>query len=200
MKTRHKFYTGLPNFLVLMQVFQLCEPRVWHKLIHIIHNRLEFLIEWPERDVLKATMPMAFREAFGCRVAVIVDCFEVFIERPSNLLARAQTWSNYKHHHTVKFMIGVAPQGYASYISPVWGGRVGDKQITEESDLKNLLPGDTVLADRGFNVGDRVGFYCALLQIPAFTKRKGQLSAYDMEQTRNIAHVHICVERVSARS
>jgi len=236
-----KFYTGLPNFLVLMQVFQLCEPyitcghssvlskfeqvilvllrlrlnlplkdlafrfnvscstvsRIWHKLIGILHERLEFLIEWPERHVLQSTMPMAFRQAFGCRVAVIIDCFEVFIERPSNLLARAQTWSNYKHHHTVKFLIGVAPQGYVSYISPAWGGRVSDKQITEESDLlKNLLPGDIVLADRGFNIGDSVGFYCASLQIPAFTKGKRQLSAFEVEETRKIANVRIHVERV----
>ena len=36
---------------------------------------------------------------------VIIDCFEIFIERPMNLKARAQTWSNYmyKHHNTVKF-------------------------------------------------------------------------------------------------
>ena len=90
--------------------------RIWHKLIGVLHERLEFLIEWPEREVLQATMPMSFRQAFGCKVAVIVDCFEVFIERPSNLLARAQTWSSYKHHNTVKFLIGVAPQGYITYM------------------------------------------------------------------------------------
>ncbi|XP_034079283.1 uncharacterized protein LOC117550834 [Gymnodraco acuticeps] len=100
-----KFYTGLPNFLVLLQVFQLCEPyitfgpmsvlskfqqfilvllrlrlnlplkdlafrfnislstasRIWHKLIDILHESTEFIIEWPERHVLQATMPMGFR-------------------------------------------------------------------------------------------------------------------------------------------
>ena len=71
--------------------------------------------------MLKATMPMEFRQAFGSKVAVIVDCFEIFIERPSNLLARAQTWSNYKHHNTVKFLIRIAPQGCVTYISPAWG-------------------------------------------------------------------------------
>ena len=85
--------------------------------------------------MLKATMPMEFRQAFGSKVAVIVDCFEIFIERPSNLLARAQTWSNYKHHNTVKFLIGIAPQGSVTYISPAWGGRVSDKRITEDSGL-----------------------------------------------------------------
>ncbi len=35
-------------------------------------------------------MPMAFRDKFRSCV-VVIDCFEVFIERPSNLKARAQT-------------------------------------------------------------------------------------------------------------
>ena len=47
---------------------------------------------------------------------------EVFIEMPSNLLARAQTWSNYKHHNTVKFLVGIAPQGTVTFISDAWGG------------------------------------------------------------------------------
>lgn len=238
-KTR--FYTGLPNFLVLMQIFRLCEPdiicsplsvlskfeqfmlvllrlrlnfplkdlafrfnislstasRVWHKLIDILHDNLEFLLEWPERHVLRDTMPMAFREAFGCKVSVILDCFEVFIERPSNLLAQAQTWSNYKHHHTVKFLIGVAPQGFVTFISVAWGGRVSDKELTIQSGvLNNLLPGDIVLADRGFNIGDNVGFYCAKLHIPAFTKGRKQLTPLEVAETRKIANLRIHVERV----
>ncbi|KAK2561450.1 hypothetical protein P5673_015416 [Acropora cervicornis] len=39
---------------------------------------------------------------FGKRTTVITDGFEVFTERPTNLLARAQTFSSYKHHNTVK--------------------------------------------------------------------------------------------------
>ena len=37
---------------------------------------------------------MSFQCAFGKQVTVIIDCFEVFIERSTNLLARAQTFSN----------------------------------------------------------------------------------------------------------
>ena len=94
-------------------------------------------------------------------------------------------------------MIGIAPQGCVTYISPAWGGRVSDKRITEDSGLlKNLLPGDIVLADRGFNIEDSVAFYCASLKIPAFTRGKKQLSAYEVEETRMIASVRIHVERV----
>ena len=74
----------------------------------------------------------------------------MFIERPSNLLTRAQVWSNYKHHSTIKFLIGITPhdQGTISYVSQCVGGRMSDKQIVESSNLINyLIPGDLILAD-----------------------------------------------------
>ena len=136
---------------------------------------------------------MDFRKQFP-KCVVIIDCFEIFLERPTNLLARAQTYSAYKHHNTVKYLIGVTPQGY---ISEGWGGRTNDKYITEHcSLLQNLVPGDMILADRGFNIEDSVGSYCSSLRIPAFTKGKNQLSSIEVEQSRNIANVRIHVECV----
>ena len=140
---------------------------------------------------------MCFRTNFGTTVAIILDCFEIFIDRPSNLMARVQTWSSYKHHNTAKYLIGITPQGVISYISYGWGGRVSDKFITEHCGILNkLLPGDVVLADRGFDTQDSVGMMCAKVVIPAFTKGKKQLSPLEVESTRKIANVRIHVERV----
>ena len=83
--------------------------------------RLQFLIMWPEREQLRKTMPLVFQKNFGNNVAVITDCFEVFIDRPSSLIARAMTWSSCKHHNTIKFLIGITPQGVISFISKAWG-------------------------------------------------------------------------------
>ena len=107
------------------------------------------------------------------------------------------TWSNYKHHNTIKILMGITPQGVVSFVSESWGGRVCDKYLTEHCGiLKKLLPGDIVLADRGFDIADSVGVMQAALHIPAFTKGKSQLSAVEIEQTRTIANVRIHIERV----
>jgi hypothetical protein len=159
--------------------------------------KMKDLIFWPEREQLQQTMPMAFRNAFGLQVTILIDCFEIFIERPSNLHARASTWSSYKHHNTVKFLIGVTPQGVISFLSEGWGGRASDKYITENCGfLDKLNPGDVVLADRGFDIQESVGLLCAEAKIPAFTKGKSQLSPLQLESTRKLAHLRIHVERV----
>lgn len=88
-------------------------------------------------------------------MTVIIDCFEVFIEKPSNLVARAQTFSSYKHHNTIKILIGITPQGTICYVSKAWEGRTSDKHITENCGfLEKLLPGDLVMADRGFTISE----------------------------------------------
>ena len=115
----------------------------------------------------------------------------MFIERPSNLKARAQMWSNYKQHNTVKILIAITPQGNISFVSKAWGGRVSDKYITE---LDKLLPGDLVLADRGFTIQDSIRFYCPEVKVPTFIKGKKQLSRYEVDLSREISHILIHVE------
>lgn len=90
--------------------------RVFTDVIDVMFIRMKPLVIWPERAQLVKTMPMQFRKQFG-KKCVIIDCFEVFIDCPSNLKARAETWSSYKHHNTVKFLIVITPQGTVSYIS-----------------------------------------------------------------------------------
>ncbi len=170
--------------------------RLFSQTIEVLYIKLRHLIVWPDRDSLLRTMPMCYRKHCPTCV-VIIDCFEVFIDRPTNLLARAQTYSAYKHHNTVKYLIGITPQGTVSFISKGWGGRVSDKHLTENSNLlSNLIPGDTVLADRGFDIKESAAMYCARVTLPAFTKGKKQLTGIEVEQSRRIANVRIHVERV----
>lgn len=171
--------------------------RIFSSWMVALDMRLKPLIHWPEREDLHRTMPQSFHFSFGNKTTVIIDCFEVFINRPSNLYARAQTFSSYKHHNTVKILIGISPQGSISFVSKAWGGRTSDKFLTENCGLmKKLIPGDLVLADRGFTIQESLMFHRAQLAIPAFTRGKDQLDPVDVENTRGIANVRIHVERV----
>ena len=153
-------------------------------------------------------MPMEFRKHFGVKVSIIIDCFDIFIERPSNLLARAETWSSYKHHSTVMFLIGITHQGAVSFYlkgGGVGGGggcRVYDKHITGHCGLLlKLLPSDIVLADYGFDIKESVGLNCAEVKIPAFTKGKKQLPPLELEATRkNNTYPYSCGKSYSTCS
>ena len=171
--------------------------RSFHNVLDVLYHRLSFLIRWPERDELRKTMPMCFRALYQKKVAVIIDCFELFTEKPSGALNQVQTYSNYKHHQTVKYLIGISPPGTVTFISDGWGGRTSDKHIVEKSGLlNNLVPGDIIMADRGFNIADDVAFYHAKLVIPDLTKGRKQLHPLEVENTRKIDSVRIHVERV----
>lgn len=71
-------------------------------------------------------------------------------------------------------MIAVSPAGSISFISHLWGGRVSDKYLTQCSRFLQLLePGDTVLADRGFNIADDIGLHGGELAMPASSQLEG---------------------------
>ena len=130
----------------------------------------------------------------------IIDYTEIYIERPLNLNARAQTFSNYKSHNTIKYLIGITPAGAVSFLSAGWGGRASDKEITLKSGfLDKLTHGDCVLADRGFLVEEELATRGAALRIPAFTRGKKQMTAKDIDIFRQIANARIHVERVIGR-
>lgn len=172
---------------------------IFHNTLDILYKSFSNFIYWPDREALRKTIPTCFKRHFKNNIAVIIDCFEVFIKRPSNLKAKAETWSNYKHRQTVKYLLGITPQGVICFISDGYGGRSSDKHVTLDSGiLDNLLPGDVVLADRGFTIDDDVSLHYATLQMPAFTKGLSQLLPFDIERTRKIASVRIHVERVIA--
>ena len=76
--------------------------RALTKWIEAMDIRLSFLIMWPDRESIQRTMPFCFQPHYGLRVTSIIDCFELFIEKPSDLLAKSCTWSQYKHYNTAK--------------------------------------------------------------------------------------------------
>ena len=161
--------------------------------------QLKPLVKWPERGMIRTTIPDCFKPKYA-RTTCIIDCSEIFIQRPSSLAARAETYSNYKSHNTVKFLIAISPTGAIIFVSKCWGGRASDKHITAYSGfLDKLMHGDLVLADRGFDITEPLALRGASLAIPPFTKGKPQLSQREVETARELSRVRIHVERAIGR-
>lgn len=117
---------------------------------------------------------------------VVLDCTEIFAEKPEDLHLRKIMFSHYKGHETFKYMVGLSPQLFVNYISPGYGGRASDKHITLESNdlLDALPPGSSVMVDRGFNVGDELKKLGVNLIIPDFKGRgRSQMSRAELEHS-----------------
>ena len=93
--------------------------------INLLYYELKDIFPFPTQELVRKNMPEEFAEFATTRI--ILDCTELFIQRPSAMLAQSETWSDYKHHNTWKLLVGVTPNGQVSFLSDLWGGRVSDK-------------------------------------------------------------------------
>lgn len=182
------------------QVDETTAARYFYRCLYILHKIFSNtkLVHWPEeRENLLQNIPSYFRSTFKEQVTIIVDCFELFCESPTELRALAQGFSTYKHHETLKFLIGISITGVIIFISIAFGGRSSDKEIVKKSGfLDNLQEGDLVLADKGFLVNNEIEDKQASLRIPCFVRNKNQLHPKEVEVSRNYSRIRIHVERL----
>lgn len=96
-------------------------------------------IEWmPVVEQVKDTIPYGFKEKYP-NTYIMIDASEVFVETPTDLQLQSSTWSNYKHHNTMKFLVGCTPNGAVSFVSQLYAGSVSDVQLTSISGLLDKL-------------------------------------------------------------
>ena len=134
---------------------------------------------------------------FPC-LKVIIDCTEIFTQKPSCLQANKEIYSNYKGHTTFKFLVGIDPHGAIVYVSQAWGGRTSDKHITANSPglTTKLNRGDELMADRGFAVHDLFADMGVKVTIPDFKGQgRSQLNKMEVKGSEKIAEARIHVER-----
>ena len=161
----------------------------------LLSLELKPLIFWPTREQAQKYYPDCFKKYRN--VISIIDCTEVPLQRPSLALANGQIYSFYKGRPTAKLLVSCTPAGTVSFVSCGAGGSMSDKRIVKESGiLSKFLPGDTVLADRGFNIQELLLPYQVNLAIPPFLKKKKQFSLEDDARTKQVANARIHIERV----
>ena len=118
---------------------------------------------------------------------------------PSNPTAQQLTFSSYKNHNTFKALVVITPTGAISFVSSLYGGSISDRELTIKSGLLDKLqPGDSLMADKGFQISDLLYDRGVELNIPPL-KTEAQLSEDDVILTRRIANLRIHVERAIGR-
>lgn len=156
------------------------------------------LVYWPMKEQIIASKPARFRRLPDLRI--IIDCSELFIETPKDPALQCMTWSEYKHHNTVKFLVGVAPNSAITYISKCYCGRASDKAVTLNSGLLDKLEMyDMIQADKGFNIASECESRLITLDIPPGKRGAAQLSVAAVNKTKRIANLRIIVEQVIRR-
>ena len=116
----------------------------------------------PDTETILATTPKMYRH-FKNFIG-IVDCSKIFIEILKNLELQSATWSEYKHHNALKFLVCVAPNSAITFVSKAYTGRISDKEITLKSGFLGMLPMySNKMADKGFNIFDECAVRCAHL-------------------------------------
>ncbi|XP_064414151.1 uncharacterized protein LOC102352482 isoform X2 [Latimeria chalumnae] len=177
-------------------ISQSTVSRVFRKWVHIMNVRLARFVRWPDREELRSAMPPEFKKC--CHELVcIIDTTELLMERPMDLKTRAQTWSKSKQQNTVKFLIGITPQGTVSFLSQAWAGGVPDQHVTENCGiLDRLSPGDVVFANRGLTAHDSVGLYCAEVIVSPLSEGRKQLDRRELDPSMELNYVRFHSERV----
>ena len=132
----------------------ICSSRftTWIRLLRILLG--DALVKWIPREAIRDNLPTVFKHTNHSKIRYIIDCSEVvYIERPKAVHLQAATWFDYKHHNTLKFLIGISPSDFITFVSDRYGGRTCDVYICKDSNFYDLLERENeIIADRGIQI------------------------------------------------
>ena len=141
------------SYQILSTEFEISCSRaitIFHTFLPNIATNLRQLIVTPSSDSISKLLPISFLSNFS-KVESIIDCFEIEIQKPSDAVWQALTWSEYKGANALKYLVSITPNGIINFVSDGFGGRISDIEITVQSGYLDLIrSGSHIMADRGF--------------------------------------------------
>lgn len=156
------------------------------------------MIYMPDEETLIATKPKKFQHIRDLHS--IIDCTEIFIETPKDLELQSSTWSDYKHHNTIKLLVACSPNSSIVYVSPAYTGRISDKALTLNCGyLDSVPPYSVIMADKGFNIADECAARNLTLYVPPGRRGQSQMCEAAVRKTKKIANSRILIEQVIRR-
>ncbi|XP_046589297.1 uncharacterized protein LOC124293242 isoform X2 [Neodiprion lecontei] len=196
-KLKHNLSYAILAVLFKYSSLSQCR-RVVLKIIDMLYVCLKEGIPFPDKDEISKNLPVCFDDFRNVRI--VLDCTEIFIQRPKNLCCQQASYSRYKSTYTIKFMTGVTPGGIISFISEMYGGRVSDDAIFEQSKILNYLEkGEAIMVDKGFRVDKLCKEKDIKLIRPPFKKEQLQFTREESRLNAKIARARVHVERSNQR-
>lgn len=111
-------------------------------------------------------MPLDFYDKYPM-TRVIQDATECPIKKPGLPQSQQITFSSYINRNTIKFLVGIAPSGLITYVSPCYGGSATDRQIIQRSNIfHGFNYNDEIMVDKGLNVQDIFILYGVKVNMP----------------------------------
>nr|XP_021000790.2 uncharacterized protein LOC107456061 [Parasteatoda tepidariorum] len=181
--------------------FNVCKSTVTNIVmtwIDVLHERLyePLMSIVPSQLKNQICLPSCFASFQNCRM--VVDCTDFCTIRLKKLKHQRLFYSFYKHRHTIKCLIGVAPNGSITFAGHMFPGSTSDKEIFKKGSLCQIFQlGDLVLADKGFLITDVVPDGVSV-NIPPFLATQ-EFTPSHVQNTKMIARARIHVERVIRR-
>ena len=101
---------------------------------NFLYFSLDSIPIWPTREQINEEMPEIFKRTYPC-TRCILDCTELYSQRPSSLSTHSPLYSHYKSHVTYKGLTGVSPSGSITFVSELYDGSISDKEIVRKSGI-----------------------------------------------------------------
>ena len=153
---------------------------------------------FPPRETVSRNVPRCFKCHKNLRV--ILDITEFCVDSISNFQELGSMYSQYKAKTSFKALLGISPRGACVFVSEAYEASISDRQLTIDSRfLDKLNPGDLVMTDRDFTIGDLLVDYGATLKIPPSRGSTSKFTAQQEVDTKRIAKGRIYVERFMKR-
>lgn len=131
---------------------------------------------------------------------MVFDYNKIEIKQPKDIVPKVLTYSGYKCTDSAKVLVSQIPGGLISCISPAYGGKASDTQITKQSKLlgKFIPHVESVTADKGFLIRK----LCKennikMIRSPMLMEK--QLTVEEAVRTQSIARTRVHVERAIER-
>lgn len=158
----------------------------------------------PTRSQMLRAYPKSVIKKFGhAHIFMLLDATEIFAEVASMKTVNAILYSAYKHHSTLKWLVGCDPIGtvWDDSISDGYPGAISDPIQTIVTDILAQIPfGCALEVDKGFLIENEcilLGIHC--IRPMKMLKGQTQQSKEDVALTQKVGKTRIPVEQVNGQ-